>query len=365
MAFKGSKDFSHQQTDKTGVLITNLGTPDAPDKRALKRYLKQFLSDPRVVEIPRLLWLLILHLVILRIRPKRSAEAYRSIWTEQGSPLMFHTQAQCKALQSRLRKQWGEELVVEFAMRYGQPAIDQTIQSMCDSGVRRLLVLPLYPQYSGSTTASSFDALAEDFRQRRWLPALRFVNSYHDFAPYIKALAAQVRAHWDQHGRAELLLMSYHGVPRRYLEQGDPYYCQCHVSSRLLAAELGLNDDDYMVTFQSRFGKAEWLQPYTDKTLMGLPAKGVKRVQIVCPGFSADCLETIEEIAVENRDYFLENGGESYEYIPALNDTAEHIEALAHLIEENLQGWPSGAEKDYALRQQQFERKQHEYENRL
>lgn len=340
MKYRAQQGFSHQQADLTGVLITNLGTPEDATPAALRRYLAEFLSDPRVVEIPRLIWMLILHGIILRVRPRKSAEAYRAVWTERGSPLMFNTEDQCQALREALSQKYGEGLQVDFAMRYGAPSITEVSERMLNQGVRRLLVLPLYPQYSGSTTASTFDAIARDFGGRRWLPHLRFVASYHDFPPYIEAMAAQVRAYWQEHGQADRLIFSFHGVPKHFLSQGDPYHCQCHVTARLLAAQLGLEASDYMVTFQSRFGKAEWLQPYTDVTLKQLPAQGIKNVQVFCPGFSADCLETLEEIAVENRDYFIQSGGDGYAYIPALNAGAGHIQALVDLIDDNLSGWP-------------------------
>lgn len=339
MQYQGASQFRHDQPSRIGLLITNLGTPDAPTTPALRRYLAEFLSDPRVVEVPRLLWMLILHGIILRVRPRRSAHAYQSVWTEAGSPLMLHTLAQRDALRAALKQQWGDDLVVECAMRYGNPSIASVLESMQQQGVRQLLVLPLYPQYSAATTASTFDALAADFTRRRWLPDLRFISHYHDFPAYIEALAAQVEAHWAQHGQPDRLVLSYHGVPQRYLDNGDPYHCECHKTSRLLAQRLGLNKDQYITTFQSRFGREEWLKPYTDETLKALPAKGVKHVQVLCPGFSADCLETIEEIDVENRGYFMAAGGEQFHYIPALNAQPAHIGALQALIEQELSGW--------------------------
>ncbi|MFD2631495.1 ferrochelatase [Idiomarina piscisalsi] len=339
MKYRGSSSFSHHQADKIGVLVTNLGTPEAPTKKALKPYLKEFLSDPRVVEVPRLLWSLILNGVILRIRPKRSAEAYKTVWTGRGSPLLFHTEDQAKGIEAKLKETWGEDIVVDFAMRYGNPAISDVIERMLEKGVRKLLVLPLYPQYSASTTASTFDALAKDFTQRRWLPELRFVTHYHDYPPFIEAAAKRIERHWNEHGRADKLLFSYHGIPLRYLKNGDPYHCECYKTSRLLAERLGLKQDEYLTTFQSRFGREEWLQPYTDMTMKALPKKGVKSVQVFCPGFSADCLETIEEIGEENREYFMENGGERYEYISALNAEPDHIAALTELVNTHLQGW--------------------------
>lgn len=339
MKYTGTDNFNHEQTPRVGVLLTNLGTPSAPQRQALRRYLKEFLSDPRVVEVPRLLWWFILHGVILNIRPARSAASYRKVWTERGSPLLFHTQDQARALQEAMTLEFDDQVIVDFAMRYGTPSIGATLQSMIQRGVRKLLVLPLYPQYSGATTGSTFDALAADFTRRRWIPELRFVSHYHDHPDYIRALANSVRAHRAQHGAAAKLLFSYHGVPQRYLDEGDPYHCECLKTSRLVAADLGLGEADYLTTFQSRFGREEWLKPYTDETLKRLPAEGVSFVQVICPGFAADCLETLEEMAMENREYFMAAGGERYEYIPCLNSSAEHITALATIARQHLQGW--------------------------
>jgi ferrochelatase len=343
MKYTGTANFDHGQPPRIGILLTNLGTPDAPQKKPLRRYLKQFLSDPRVVEIPRVVWWFILHGVILNLRPARSAAAYRSIWTEQGSPLLVNTRDQALALQTAMSERFGEEIIVDFAMRYGSPDIAGVLQSMIDRGVRKLLVLPLYPQYSGATTGSTFDALAADFTRRRWLPELRFVAQYHDHPAYIRALADSIRSFRAEHGGSDRLLFSYHGEPQRYLEQGDPYHCQCHKTTRLVAEQLGLEESEYLTTFQSRFGKAQWLQPYTDATLKELPSRGVKSVQVVCPGFAADCLETLEEIGVENRDYFVEAGGEHYKYIPCLNSEPGLISALAELVTDQLGGWLDGS----------------------
>lgn len=339
MKYTGTENFDHDQAPRVGILLTNLGTPQAPDRKALRAYLKEFLWDPRVVEVPRLVWWFILNGVILNIRPARSAASYRGVWTKRGSPLLFHTQDQAAALQDAMTQQFGGHVLVEFAMRYGAPSISDALQGMLERGVRKLLVLPLYPQYSGATTGSTFDALAADFTRRRWIPELRFISHYHDHPAYIKALADSVRTYRAQHGTADKLLFSYHGVPQRYLDEGDPYHCECLKTSRLIAEELGLKEVDYQTTFQSRFGREEWLKPYTDATLRSLPGQGVKAVQVICPGFAADCLETLEEVAVENRDYFLAAGGERYEYIPCLNSSAEHIATLATIASENLVGW--------------------------
>lgn len=339
MKYKGTRKFDHKQASPIGVLVTNLGTPAAPEKRALRAYLKEFLSDPRVVEVPRPVWWLILNGIILNIRPARSATAYRSVWTERGSPLLFHTQDQANGLRERMTALFGEQVIVEFAMRYGEPSIPGALQRMVDRGVCKLLVLPLYPQYSGATSGSTFDAVTADFVRRRWVPELRFINHYHDHPAYIHALSESIRSFREEHGIADKLLLSYHGIPRRNVDEGDPYYGECETTSRLVAEELGLHEGDYLTTFQSRFGWQEWLKPYTDVTLKALPGQGVKSVQVIAPGFAADCLETLEEIAVENRDYFLTAGGERYEYIPCLNSSTAHIDALVDITREHLAGW--------------------------
>ena len=339
MKYTGTGNLDHEQAVRTGILISNLGTPAAPVKKALRAYLKEFLSDPRVVETPRLLWWFILNGVILNIRPARSAAAYRSVWTDRGSPLLFHTEDQASALRETLGGRFGDAVIVDFAMRYGAPSIANAVQGMIDRGVRRLLVLPLYPQYSGATTGSTFDAIAADFTRRRRVPELRFVSHYHDHAAYIRALAGSIGAFRAEHGSADRLLFSYHGIPQRYVDEGDPYFGQCLETSRLVAAALGLEEAEYLTTFQSRFGRQQWLKPYTDTTLRDLPGQGVESVQVVCPGFAADCLETLEEIAVENRDYFLAAGGARYEYIPCLNSSPAHISALASIALEHLTGW--------------------------
>lgn len=354
--YSGCSNYDHSKHAYVGVLVTNLGTPDAPTPSALRRYLKEFLSDPRVVEVNRLLWWFILK-VILLIRPTRSAHAYATVWTEQGSPLAVNTRKQAEALQTRL----GDKVLVDWAMRYGQPSIKQKVDALLNQGVRKLLILPLYPQYSASTTASTFDALATDFVKRRWLPGLRFVDSYHDHPAYITALCASVEEHWQQHGRPDKLVFSYHGIPLRYLHAGDPYHCHCHKTTRLVAEKLGLAEDSYQTTFQSRFGREEWLKPYTDETLMNLPATGTKSVQVICPGFAADCLETLEEIAIQNRDFFLQAGGETFSYIPALNSREKHIACLAEIIEQHLKGWSIEEDSVAASRQTSELAKKHPY----
>ena len=346
--YQDESEFRHDAPPCTGVLLVNLGTPESPDTAAVRRYLAEFLWDPRLVEMPRPLWWTILHGAILRLRPARLARAYRSIWSEEGSPLLVIGERLQAALQRLLEARIGGRVVTALAMRYGQPSIERALDGLRRQGMRRLLVLPLYPQYSATTTASVFDEVTRVLQQWRWLPELRFVLCYHDRPAYIEALANSVREHWQQHGRAQRLLMSFHGIPRRYFAAGDPYYCACQKTARLLAEKLGLEEGQWQLTFQSRFGREEWLQPYTDYTLRSWARQGIESVDVICPGFSADCLETLEEIAQQDRELFLANGGREYRYIAALNDRPDHVEALARLIETNLQGWvgDGAAEQD-------------------
>ncbi|MCG7535434.1 ferrochelatase [Pseudoalteromonas sp. OOF1S-7] len=322
--------------EKIGVLVTNLGSPDAPNAPALRNYLREFLSDPRIVELPRVLWWLILHGVILRIRPSRSAKAYASIWTEHGSPLVQITQDQCSKLRALLKEQNYDNVEVVMAMRYGNPSIKSGLEALREKGITNIVVLPLYPQYSSATTGSTFDAIANVLKTWRWVPSLSFINGYHKQASYISALANSVQEHIDQHGLPEKLLFSYHGTPKRFLDNGDPYHCFCQQTTRLVCEQLKLDKDRVMTTFQSRFGREEWLQPYTDVTLKELASQGVKEVAILSPAFSADCLETLEELEEENREYFIEAGGETYYYIPALNDRDDHLAALLDVLKPYL-----------------------------
>ncbi|MDB5795561.1 MAG: ferrochelatase, partial [Noviherbaspirillum sp.] len=340
MPFKQEPPFTHGSVPKTAVVLVNLGTPDAPTAPAVRRYLKEFLSDPRVVEIPKAAWWFILHGIILPLRSRKSAEKYASIWTDEGSPLKIHTEKQAMLLQGYLGER-GHEVRVVYAMRYGNPSVPQVLQQMKNEGCERLLVLPAYPQYSGTTTASISDAVFRHYASVRNLPELRFVKHYHDDNGYIQALKKSVLAHWQENGRPDKLVMSFHGVPKRTLLLGDPYHCECQKTARLLAAELGLSPDDYLVTFQSRFGKAEWLQPYTAPTLVKLAKGGVGRVDILCPGFTGDCLETLEEIAMEAKRDFLAAGGASFHYIPCLNESPDWIHALAGIAERHMHGWPT------------------------
>ena len=331
--------FDHAAPDSTGVLLVNLGTPDAPTVPAVRRYLAEFLADPRVIEAPRWLWWCALHFVILRVRPPRSARAYRAIWTDEGSPLMVLSRRLATKLGERLRGD-SPNLVVDLAMRYGTPSIADALERMRARNLRRILVLPLYPQYSGTTTASVYDRVFEVLSSWRRIPELRLVNDYWSEPAFLDALADSVRTHRARFGAAQKLVFSFHGIPRRYFEAGDPYFCQCQGTAFGVAQRLGLAREDYLVTFQSRVGRERWLEPYTDVTLAALPSQGVTSVDVVSPAFAVDCLETLEEIAIENRKRFIDAGGSEYRYIPALNDQDDHVDALAGVIRRHLSGWP-------------------------
>jgi len=324
------------------VLLANLGTPDAPTARALRPYLREFLADPRVIELPRWKWLPILHLAVLPRRPAQSAELYRKVWTAEGSPLLTTSRAQSDGLRSRLAARFGDEVRVALGMRYGRPSIAAALAELAAADCRRILVLPLYPQYSASTTGSTFDALFAELARWRWVPGLRTIETYHDEPGYVASLAASVRELWQRDGEPDLLLMSFHGMPQRYFDAGDPYFCFCQKTARLLAAELGLDAERWQLSFQSLFGKEEWLKPYTDKTVEALAKRGVRRLDVICPGFSADCLETLEEIDGLNREIFERAGGERFRYVPCLNDRGDHLDFLAALVERHLAGWSDG-----------------------
>lgn len=330
---------AHAERPRAGVLLANLGTPDRPDTPSLRRYLREFLWDPRVVEVPRPIWWLILNLFIVPFRSPKSAEAYRRVWTERGSPLLYHTRDLAEAMQREFERNMPDVRVYP-AMRYGRPSIAEALARMRADNVQRLIVLPLYPQYSATTTASVFDGLATAMKKVRWIPELRFITHYHYDEAWVEAVADRIRAHQDEHGAPDRLVFSFHGIPKNYLLDGDPYYCECQSSARRIAARLKLEPDQYVVSFQSRLGKAEWLKPYTDQTLERMARDGIKRVQVVCPGFAVDCLETIDEIGVENRELFEAHGGESLQYIPALNAEPDHARVLAELCWRHGQGWP-------------------------
>lgn len=332
--YEPTEKFVHGTASSTGVLVVNLGTPEAPTTPAVRRFLKQFLWDPRVVEYPRLLWWLILNLIILVIRPPRSAAAYRKIWTDDGSPLMIFSKKIVDGLRSRMQ---GVEF--ELAMTYGQPAIDDAVDQLVSRGVRRILILPLYPQYSGTTTASVFDAVARKLNRMRWVPEVRFVGSYHDDPGYIESLANSVREYRAQNQAGSKLLMSFHGVPKYTLDGGDPYFCHCQKTARLLAESLQLQESEWSISFQSRVGREEWLGPYTEDIVREYGNDGMSRLDVICPGFSTDCLETLEEIAMQNAEDFSEAGGGELHYIPALNDRDDHLNALTTVVQRHLGGW--------------------------
>lgn len=337
--YSSQQGFDHEQQPAVGVLLVNLGTPDAPTTSALRRYLKQFLSDPRVVEMNRALWWLLLNGIILNTRPKKSAHAYQSVWGKDGSPLMKYSKLQTQKLQMVLSDSKTKTIHVELAMTYGSPSIQQAMQTLREKKCDKIMVLPLYPQYSGSTTAAVTDQVFEELQSWRRVPDLRVLAAYHDLPSYIDALANSVREHWQKHGQAEKLLMSFHGIPQRYFDQGDPYPCHCRKTGRLLAERLGLNENQWLLTFQSIFGREEWVKPYTAEQLKSWGSEGIKDVDVICPGFASDCLETLEEIQVENHDYFIEAGGQKLSYIPALNDRDDHIEVLAELVKRECSSW--------------------------
>jgi ferrochelatase len=332
----------HGTPARIGVLLINLGTPEAPTARAVRSYLREFLSDPHVVEIPRLVWWAILNLFVLTTRPKRSAARYAQIWMNEGSPLKVHTQRQATLLRGYLGERIKYPMVVEYAMRYGKPSISDRLQELKAQNCDRLLLVPLYPQYSASTTGTAFAAAFDHLSGMRNVPALRTVRHFHDHAGYVSALAQNVRDYWTRNGRPDRLLMSFHGVPRRTLDKGDPYHCECQKTARLLADALALKPEQHHIAFQSRFGRAEWLEPYTADLLTQLGKQKIGRVDVVCPGFVADCLETLEEIAIEGKTTFLQAGGREFHFIPGLNERDEWIQALTDIVLKQLLGWTVG-----------------------
>jgi len=324
--------------NKIGILVTNLGTPDEPTPDAVRRYLAEFLWDPRIVSISRPIWWLILHGVVLRTRPAKSARAYAKVWMNEGSPLMVYSRKQEMAIKERLAT-ISQNIHVVLGMRYGSPSIPSALAELKKQGCQRILVLPLYPQHSTATTVSTLDAVVQTFSEWNALPDFRFISQYYDDAGYIQSLVNSIQEYWGQHGQAERLMFSFHGMPKRTREAGDPYADQCHATAKLVSTALKLKETQWQVVFQSRFGKEEWLTPYADKTLIVLPSQGVKKVDLVCPGFPADCLETLEEMAMENKQLFLSSGGEQYRYIPALNDREDHIGMLTNIVQRNIAGW--------------------------
>ena len=348
MSYAGDPDHDHGTAPRLGVLLVNLGTPDAPTIPAVRRYLAEFLSDPRIIEGPALVRWLILHGVILRIRPRLSAHAYAQVWTPAGSPLLVHSTALATKLRAALTIATGARSELELAMTYGQPAIAPALERLRSRNVRRLLVLPLYPQYSATTTGAVFDRVVRELSRWRWVPELRFVTHYHDDTAYLAAVTDSIARHWQTHGRKHLLF-SFHSIPQRYFAAGDPYHCHCHATARGVAERLNLVADDWTVSFQSRFGREPWLQPYTDATLVRQARAGVRAVSVVCPGFATDCLETLEEIALRDRDAFLAAGGNELDYIPCLNDDPAHVSLLTQVVQRHGSGWPEFTESTPAL----------------
>lgn len=338
---------SEQDQAKTGVMLVNLGSPEAPEPGAVRRFLREFLSDPRVVEIPKLLWFIILNGIVLVVRPKKSAAAYKKVWSEKyGSPLVHYTKLQAGELKAQMDMHVEGEVRVEAAMRYGQPSMASIMERFRNAGVERVLLLPMYPQYSATTTATVFDEMGRILAGLRNQPAVRYIKDYHDCEHYIQAMAKHIRQYWQANGKGDKLILSFHGIPQRCVNKGDPYAEQCEYTGRLLADALLLSADEWQLTFQSRFGAEEWLKPYTAEVFEELGEKGTERIDVFCPGFSSDCLETLEEIAIEGRDEFLEEGGKEFHYIPALNAESVHIDSLLHLLEANLQGWETFIEED-------------------
>lgn len=323
----------------TGILITNLGTPDAPTTSAVRKYLAEFLSDSRVIEFPKIFWMPVLYGIILVTRPRRSAQAYAKIWTDSGSPLRIISEKQVNALRKNLEDKFQSPFAIELAMRYGNPSISSALEKLRSVNIRRLLLFPLYPQYSATTTASTFDAVTKVLKSWRWLPEFRYINHYHDDRGYITALAESVRTNRANTAKPEKLLFSFHGLPKKYFASGDPYFCECQKTARLVAEQLELNNEQWAVSFQSRLGPTEWLKPYTDEVLQQWAQSGLTNVQVICPGFSADCLETLEEIQLQYRQVFLDSGGKHFSYIPALNDGPDHIDVLTNIILEHSHGW--------------------------
>ena len=331
MKFVGEEDFKHQDRQKTGVLICNLGTPETYKTKDVRRFLRQFLSDGRVIEIPKIIWWFILNGIILTLRPSKSAKLYKSVWTKEGSPLLVLS----KKLTEKLKKSVGDSCEVELAMRYGNPSMESALMSLKNKNCRKLIVIPMFPQYSGTTTGSIFDEVARVLSKWRWVPSLSFVNSYHDQPEYINALADSLSNH-IKNNSPQKIIFTYHGIPKRNFDLGDPYQCYCQKTTRLVAEKLNLEDDTYITTFQSRFGPAEWLKPYTSDTMSELPLQEVKNVLVVAPAFSVDCLETIEEIDQENKEIFLKAGGEKFTYAPCLNDSSGQVNLLKAIIDKHL-----------------------------
>ena len=336
--FIGEINYQHGSIDNTGILLTNLGTPDAPNAKSLKIYLNEFLSDQRVIELPKFFWKIILHGIILQTRPSRSAKAYKSIWTEKGSPLLNIATKQLEHVKKKLSSDF-PNTVFALGMRYGNPSINSALKNFQKKNIRRLLILPLFPQYCAATTGSTFDHVTNILQNWRWVPEMRFINQYFEEENYIKAIVDSIDKFWIKNEKPQKIIFTYHGIPKSYHIKGDPYHCFCLKTSRMVREQMQLKEEEVLTTFQSRFGRQEWLQPYTSETLKKLPSEGIKKIHIISPGFSSDCLETLEELEVENRKYFIEAGGETYKYIPCLNDNSLHIKMISELIVKNTQGW--------------------------
>ena len=340
MKYEGEKNYKHGSKESLGVLITNLGTPDKPRKEELRSYLKEFLSDPRVIELPKFFWQVILRVIILNLRPQKVAKLYKDIWKKkEGPPLLIMLKKQRKGILNILKKKI-KNIKIEVAMRYGNPSIKSGLERLRKQKCRRILVLPLYPQYCAATTGSTFDKVTEVLSKWRWVPEVRFINNYFENPLYIDCLINSIKNSWRKEGKTQKLIFSYHGIPKKYLLKGDPYHCFCQKTTRLVAEKMKLKEKEYVTTFQSRFGPDEWLKPYTDKTLEELPTKGIKKIHILSPGFSSDCLETLEELEVENKKKFISAGGKKYNYIKCLNDDPKHLNMLALLILNHTKGWP-------------------------
>jgi protoporphyrin/coproporphyrin ferrochelatase len=340
MRYISSPDFHRDGAERIGILLVNSGTPASPAPADVRHFLAGLLGDPRVIELPRALWMPILHGFILPFRPRRISRKYHKIWSKLGAPLLAISEQLRTELTGTLAQRMLAPLSVELGMLYGgAPTVPQALAKLRESGAQRILVVPLFPQYCGATTGAVYDAVNTELRRWRWLPELRYVAEYHDYPAYIDALRATVTQHWETHGRTQHLLISFHGIPERYFHKGDPYFCKCQKTARLLADELLLKDTEWSVSFQSRFGYDGWLKPYTSTVLEEMPARGTRRITVVCPGFAVDCLETLEEIEMENREHFLAAGGEQFQYVPALNARPEHARFLADLIARHCQGW--------------------------
>ena len=328
MKFKGEQNFQHENEQKKGVLIAYLGTPDSPDVLSVRRYLKEFLSDPRIIEVPKIIWWFVLNIFILNFRSFNSARLYKSIWTEGGSPLLVN----CIKIKEKVQKSLPSNYQVALGMRYGNPSIKSALNELKEANCRDIEVITLFPHYSATTVGSIFDAVSTEIKSWRWVPSVKFLNSYHDNPLLIEILSERIKKSFDSQGKPDKLVFSYHSIPKKYFDSGDPYHCLCQKTSRLIAEKLSLDEKDYITAFQSRFGPSEWLKPYTSETMKSLPKEGTKSVQVVSPGFGVDNLETLQEIDIENKEYFEDAGGENFHYIPCLNDDDDHIEFLISLI---------------------------------